>query len=83
MDGVLDILLTPNSYSGEMTMPTDMAEDMTQVLLEEGGRASNLLLTESAGNVQHVSNVARSVGVKKYDEVDPIESAAVDRVLRV
>jgi hypothetical protein len=80
-DGVLDIVLNTENQAGENIMPTDMAEDMTQILLEEGGRVSNLLLGETAANVQHISNVARSAGVKKFDEVGPLESAAVEQVL--
>ena len=81
-DGVLDIVFPKLGPEEDETMPTDMDDDMTQILLEEGGRASNLLLAETSANIQHVSNVARSSAVKKFDEVDPIESAAVEQIFR-
>jgi hypothetical protein len=62
-------------------MAADVPDDIFQNVMNEGMESHDILLGETVANIQNVHNVARVTGVRKYNEVDPIESAAVEVVL--
>ncbi len=60
----------------------DIGTDCCEILLEESAQAHTALMSDTKGNIQNVSHVARATGVKKFDEVGEIEAAATEYVLR-
>jgi len=65
------------------TSAVDVPDDIAQSIFEEDMQAHGNLMTETVANGQHVHNLARNVGVKKYHQVDPIEAATAEVVLRI
>lgn len=61
----------------------DVPDDIFGHVLQEDMGVHGNLMTETVANIAHVHNIARQVGVKKYHQVDPIESAAAQVVLRL
>jgi hypothetical protein len=66
---------------GDVT--TDVPDDIFQLVMEESMQAHDNQLTESVANIAHVHNIARNVGVKKFNEVGAIEAAAAEVVMRI
>lgn len=62
-------------------MATDIAPDVTELLMEQTVRNHQALMHDSGANEQNVHNILNNTAVKKYNEVDPIQSAAVEMVL--
>lgn len=73
-----DPLLIP----GGQKMPAEHNIDVNGELQREGVSAHQLIMTESKGNIQSSNNILRHTAVKKFDQVDTIESAAVEKVLQ-
>ena len=67
----------------EELLTIDVPDDIFQHVLEEDMQAHGNLMTETVANGQHVHNIARQVGVKKFHQIDPIESACSQVVLRL
>jgi hypothetical protein len=84
-DGVLDM---PVSLEGGTTVPeenvaVDVPDDIFQNTMTEDMNAHANQLTETVANIAHTNNIARQVGVKKFNEVGAIESAAAEVVMRI
>jgi len=60
---------------------TIMNESIKEMLVMESFQAHQHIMNESKGNVQSSNNLLRHVAVKKFDQVDSIESASVEKVL--
>lgn len=85
-DNVLDMPLS----EGESQMPevsaevaVDVPDDIFQNTMAEDMNAHANQLTETVANIAHTNNIARQVGVKKFNEVGAIESAAAEVVMRI
>lgn len=64
-------------------MAADAPDDVTEIVLTEDMEAHDNLMSETIANVQHTHNVARSVFVKQYHQVDALEAAANEVILRI
>lgn len=56
--------------------------DVNQSLATESVQAHQHIMNESKGNVQSSNNLVRHIAAKKFDQVDAIESSAVEKVLQ-
>jgi hypothetical protein len=61
----------------------DVPDDLFQHTMLEDMEAHANQMTESVANISHVHNVARQVGVKKFNEVGAIESAAAEVIMKI
>jgi len=61
----------------------DVPDDIFGHIEEEDMQAHSNLMTETVANGQHVHNIARSVGVKKFNELDALQSAAAEVILKI
>jgi hypothetical protein len=61
----------------------DVPDDIFGHVLEEDMQAHGNIMSETMANAQHGNNLARLIGVKKYNEVGAIESAAAEVVMRI
>lgn len=59
----------------------EMDINVQETLVMESVQAHQHIMNESKGNIQSSNNLLRHVAVKKYDQVDAIESSAVEKVL--
>lgn len=66
-------------------MPTgsDVHDDIFQVVMAESMEVHDALLSETSANGSHVHNVTRHFAAQKFNEVDPLEAAAAEVVLRI
>lgn len=56
--------------------------NVEKTLVMESVQAHQHIMNESKGNIQSSNNLLRHVAVKKFDQVDAIESSAVEKVLQ-
>ena len=59
----------------------DLADDQLELLLGESAGSHSALMHDTRGNEQSAHNILRHSGVRKYDQVDPIEAAATEMIL--
>lgn len=59
----------------------DIDDDCCGNILNEALQSHSDLMHDTRGNIQSAHNILRHSGVRKYNEVDPIESAAVEMIL--
>ena len=71
-----DPLLIP---IGESEMAGEI--DINNALVMESVQAHQHIMNESKSNIQSSNSLLRHVAVKKFDQVDAIESSAVEKVL--
>lgn len=64
-------------------LSVDVPNDVFQHTMEEDMEAHANQMTETVANITHVHNIARQVGVKKFNEVGAIEAAAAEVVMRI
>jgi len=64
-------------------MAIDLDTDATQKLMEEGQAFADTLHTESLGNIQAAHNITRTAASLKFKEVDALEAAAAEVVMRI
>jgi len=62
---------------------TDVPDDIFQHTMEEDMEAHGNQMTETVANIAHAHNIARHIGVKKFNEVGAIEAAAAEVVMRI
>lgn len=62
-------------------MAADIHDDCAQSVLHESARSHSDLMHDTRANVQSAHNILRHSGVRKYNEEDPIEAAAVEMIL--
>lgn len=74
---------TPEVESPDDEMLVDVPDDVFGVIEKEDMEVHGHLMAETAANIQHVHNIARNVGVKQYAQVDPLEAAASEVILRI
>lgn len=67
----------------EQDVAVDVPDDVFQHTMQEAMQAHDNQITETVANISHVHNIARQVGVKKFNEVGAIESAAAEVVMRI
>lgn len=67
----------------EATDVVDVPDDIFQNTMIEDMEAHANQMTETVANVAHAHNIARQVGIKKFNEVGAIESAAAEVVMRI
>ena len=58
-----------------------MSADLNALLMAEGAKSHQLMMLESQGNIQNVNNLLRLTAAKKFGELQPAESKAIDTVL--
>jgi hypothetical protein len=61
----------------------DVPDDIAETAFSEAMHSHDHLMSESLANIQHNNNIARSVAVKQYHQVDPLESAAAEVIGRI
>jgi hypothetical protein len=61
----------------------DVPDDVFGIVMKEDMEAHSSLMAETVANISHNHNVARSVGVKQYHQVDPLEAAAAEVIGRI
>ena len=71
----------PETTIGESTMSIDVSDDCCENALQESLYSHSDLMHDTRANVQSAHNILRHSGVQKYNEVDPIEAAAVEMIL--
>lgn len=71
----------PVPIPGEDEMAADISNDAAELLFEQTARNHQALQHDTRANEQSAHNVLNHSTVKKYNEVDPIQSAAVEMVL--
>lgn len=79
-----DPLEIPVPDTGENTSKyggSAMSADLNALLMAEGAKSHQLMMLESQGNIQNVNNLLRLTAAKKFDELQPAESKAIDTVL--
>lgn len=59
----------------------DISKECCENILHEALRSHSDLMHDTRGNVQSAHNILRHSGVRKYNEEDPIEAAAVEMIL--
>ena len=59
----------------------DISNDCCELVLKESIESHSSLMHEERANEQSANNVLRHSSVRKYNEVDPMESAAVEKIL--
>ena len=64
-------------------MASTVSDEVGTQLLEESVSMQTALMADTKANIQHVSSIARAAGVKKFDQIGPLESAAASVVLRI
>jgi len=69
--------------SEETTMAVDIDDSCCENVLNEALQSHSDLMHDTRGNIQSAHNILRHSGVKKFNVVDPIESAAVEMILKV
>jgi len=79
-DDILEVNIT---IEGENQMTGVDPEIVATTIIQAGSQAHQLLMNESGGNIQNVNNLARLTAVKKFDELQAIESSAATKVLNV
>lgn len=79
-DGVLDVSTLPEK--GVVVATEETTVDVRQSLIVESVQAHQSVMNESKMNGVFANNLLRTVAVKKYDQVDAIESSAVEKVLQ-
>lgn len=67
----------------ETSPPADLSDDAAELLYEDSLRSHASLMHDTRGNEQSAHTVLRHTGVKKYDEVGPIEAAASEVILTI
>lgn len=72
-----------SAEEGNTMEKVDVAPDLFQSIMQESMSLHDVSMSGTVSNIQHVHNIARNVGVKKMHEVDPLEAAAAELVLRV
>lgn len=65
------------------TLSVDVPDDIFQHTMLEDMEAHANQMTETVANITHVHNVARHVGVKKFNEVGAIEAAASEVIMKI
>ena len=73
------IIPVPQGGSSMASHPLNTQE----LLVMESVQAHQHIMNESKANIQSSNNLLRHVAVKKFDQVDAIESSAVTKVLSV
>lgn len=66
----------------EVTMAADIPENVFVGLLDASARSHMRLMEEAFGNISSANNIVRHTAAKKFDQVDAIESSAVEKVLK-
>ena len=76
-------VLTPSGPNGpgENEMSGDISEDCLELLLDEEMGALDEAMVELVGNFQSSDNILRHSSVRKFNQDDPIEAAAVEKIL--
>lgn len=59
----------------------DIADDSTSILLEEGLKNHQALMTETRANAASSHSIVRHSGARKFNQEDPIEAATVEMIL--
>lgn len=59
----------------------DISTDELEMLQGESIRSHQALMHDSRANEQVAHSILRFTGVKKFNEVDPIEAASVEMIL--
>lgn len=72
---------TELSIEGEEKMAADLSDARAELIYDESAQSHSALQHDTRGNEQSAHNVLRHSGVKKYNEVDPIEAAATEMIL--
>ena len=62
-------------------LAVDIDDDCVGNILTEALQSHSDLMHGTRSNIQSAHNILRHSGVKKYNVVDPIESAAVEMIL--
>ena len=71
----------PETSIGESNMAIDVSDDCCENTLQESLYSHSDLMHDTRANVQSAHNILRHSGVRKYNEEDPIEAAAVEMIL--
>lgn len=62
-------------------MAVDLNDDCIENVYNESLQSHSDLMHDTRANIQSAHNVLRHSGVRKYNEEDPIEAAAVEMIL--
>lgn len=76
------VVLGPSPQKRSERMPAELPETVAAQLTMESVQAHQHIINESKGNIQSSNNIVRHVAAKKFDQVDAIESSAVEKVLK-
>jgi hypothetical protein len=76
-DGVSVI---PVSLPGEKKM-ADLSDDCLERLLDEQLGAADMLMIEGVANIQAAADVVKLSGARKFNQEDPLEAAASEKIL--
>jgi len=60
----------------------DISDDCCSQLLEEGQLSHQSLMHEARANSQSAHNIVRHSGARKFNQEDPIEAAAAEKILK-
>ena len=74
-----EITLEGESVMAELVADLDI--DCAENILNESMQSHSDLMHDTRANIQSAHNVLRHSGVRKYNEEDPIETAAVEMIL--
>jgi len=73
-DGFVDL-------PGEEKMAQDISDDCLELLLDEEMGGMDEAMLELLGNYQSSDNILRHSSVRKFNQDDPIEAAAAEKIL--
>ena len=59
----------------------DLSDDRTDLILSESYQNHSSLMHGTRANEQSAHNIARHSSVRKFDQVDPVEAAAVEVII--
>ena len=78
----VDLPPYPNGDDEMSNAPdADLSNDSLELLLEQDMGAHDALMQEAGGNIQSAHNIVRHSGARKYNQEDPIEAAAAEKIL--
>lgn len=60
----------------------DVADDCTELLLEQALGKGNVLLQETLANGSSAHSIVRHSAARKFNQEDPIEAAATEMILQ-
>jgi len=63
-------------------MSADINDEVAGLVFTELTGSHSALMADSKANTVSINHIGRATGIKKFDEVGPIEAAAVEKVLK-